>query len=38
MALVVQEIVDSDFEVFLKITTTSTNSTASIFDTFFKTI
>ena len=32
MALVVQEIVDSDFEVFLKITTTSTNSTASIFD------
>ena len=32
MALVVQEIVDSDFEVFLKITTTSTNSAASIFD------
>ena len=32
MALVVQEIVDSDFEVFLKITTTSTNSAVSIFD------
>jgi len=32
MALVVHEIIDTDFEVFLKITTTSTNSTASIFD------
>jgi len=32
MALVVQEIVDSDFEYFMKITTTSTNSAASIFD------
>ena len=32
MAPVVQEIVDSDFEYFMKITTTSTNSAASIFD------
>ena len=32
MALVVHEIIDTDFEVFLKITTTSTNSTASIYD------
>ena len=32
MALVVHEIIDTDFEVFLKITTTSTNSAASISD------
>ncbi len=32
MAVSVQEIVDSDFEYFMKITTTSTNSSASIFD------
>jgi len=32
MALVVHEIIDTDFEVFLKITTTSTNSGASIYD------
>ena len=32
MALVVHEIIDTDFEVFLKITTTSTNSAASIYD------
>ena len=32
MALVVHEIIATDFEVFLKITTTSTNSAASIYD------
>ena len=32
MALVLQEIVDSDFEYFVKVTTTGTNSAASIFD------
>ena len=32
MAVVLQEIVDSDFEYFVKITTTGTNSSASIFD------
>ena len=32
MAVVLQEIVDSDFEYFTKITTTSTNSAASVFD------
>ena len=32
MAVVLQEIVDSDFEFFLKITTTGTNSAASVFD------
>ena len=32
MAVVLQEIVDSDFEYFTKITTTSTNSNASVFD------
>ena len=32
MAVVLQEIVDSDFEYFLKITTTGTNSAASVFD------
>ena len=32
MALVLQEIVDSDFEYFEKVTTTGTNSAASIFD------
>ena len=32
MAVVLQEIVDSDFEYFVKITTTSTNSAASKFD------
>ena len=32
MAVVLQEIVDSDFEYFVKITTTSTNSAASVFD------
>ena len=32
MAVVLQEIVDSDFEYFLKITTTGTNSAASLFD------
>ena len=32
MALVVHEIIDPDFEEFLKITTTSTNSAASIYD------
>ena len=31
MALVLQEIVDSDFEYFVKVTTTGTNSAASIF-------
>ena len=32
MALVLQEIVDSDFEYFVKVATTGTNSAASIFD------
>ena len=32
MAVVLQEIVDSDFEYFVKITTTGTNSEASVFD------
>ena len=32
MAVVLQEIVDSDFEYFVKITTTGTNSAASILD------
>ena len=32
MAVVLQEIVDSVFEYFVKITTTSTNSAASVFD------
>jgi len=32
MAVVLQEIVDSDFEYFVKITTTGTNSSASVFD------
>ena len=32
MAVVLQEIVDSDFEYFLKATTTGTNSAASILD------
>jgi len=32
MAVVLQEIVDSDFEYFLKITTSGTNSSASVFD------
>ena len=32
MAVVLQEIVDSAFEYFVKITTTSTNSAASVFD------
>ena len=32
MAVVLHEIVDSDFEYFLKLTTTGTNSSASIFD------
>ena len=32
MAVVLQEIVDSDFEYFVKITTTGTNSAASVFD------
>ena len=32
MALVLHEIQDSDFEYFVKVTTTSTNSAASIFD------
>ncbi len=32
MALVLQEIIDSDFEYYVKITTTSTNSAASVFD------
>ena len=32
MAVVLQEIVDSDFEYFEKITTTGTNSAASVFD------
>ena len=32
MAVVLQEIIDSDFEYFVKITTTGTNSSASIFD------
>ena len=32
MALVLHEIQDSDFEFFVKVTTTSTNTAASIFD------
>ena len=32
MAVVLQEIVDSDFEYFVKITTTGTNSAASVVD------
>ena len=32
MALVLQEIIDSDFEYFVKVTTTGTNSAASVFD------
>ena len=32
MGVVLQEIVDSDFEYFVKITTTGTNSSASVFD------
>jgi hypothetical protein len=32
MAAVLQEIVDSDFEYFVKITTTGTNSATSVFD------
>ena len=32
MAVVLQEIVDSDFEYFMKITTTGTNSSTAIFD------
>lgn len=32
MAAVLQEIVDSDFEYFVKITTTGTNSSTAIFD------
>jgi hypothetical protein len=32
MAVVLHEIIDSDFEYFLKVTTTGTNSAASIFD------
>ena len=32
MAAVLHEIIDSDFEYFLKVTTTGTNSAASIFD------
>ena len=32
MAVVLHEIVDSDFEYFVKITTTSTNDAASVFD------
>ena len=32
MAVVLHEIIDSDFEYFLKATTTGTNSAASIFD------
>ena len=32
MAVVLHEIQDSDFEFFVKVTTTSTNSAASIFD------
>ena len=32
MAVVLHEIVDSDFEYFVKITTTGTNSAASVFD------
>ena len=32
MAVVLQEIVDSDFEYFIKITTTGTNSSTAIFD------
>ena len=32
MAVVLQEIVDSDFEYFVKITTTGTNSAASVYD------
>ena len=32
MAVALQEIIDSDFEYFLKVTTTSTNSAASILD------
>lgn len=32
MAVVLQEIVDSDFEYFVKVTTSGTNSSASLFD------
>ena len=32
MALVLQEIIDSDFEYYVKVTTTGTNSAASVFD------
>ena len=32
MALVLQEIIDSDFEYFVKVTTTGTISAASVFD------
>jgi len=32
MAVVLQEIIDNDFDYFVKITTTSTNSAASVFD------
>ena len=32
MAVALHEIIDSDFEYFVKITTTSTNSAASVFD------
>ena len=32
MAVALQEIIDSDFEYFLKVTTTGTNSAASILD------
>ena len=32
MAVVLHEIIDSDFEYFLKATTTGTNSAASVFD------
>ena len=32
MAVVLQEIVDSDFEYFVKITTTGTNSGSSVYD------
>ncbi|SVC85103.1 uncharacterized protein METZ01_LOCUS337957 [marine metagenome] len=32
MAVVLQEIVDSDFEYFVKVTTSGTNSSASVFD------
>ena len=32
MAVVLQEIVDSDFEYYVKVTTTSTNSAVSVYD------